>query len=486
MRFAQQLLQSHVKAVVLCGLVICILLSSLSALGAATPATISSDNWAYRQLDDWARRGLLAGYPAAPLAAPATLTRFEAAALVLRATEGIGTDIQRQGMAIAQTVTPPATTDPNTTQVAPPSPADIQRVERGPGVYAEDIAALEKLVAEFRTELVGIGARVADLEKLLADTRSRLAAVEAEQLRHQLFGFIQFRFANDNNAPNNTFAVRRAWVGMSGPLSPKSSYFLQLQLAGDYDGYSVYKGRPDSEVALRDAYIDIVTGKNTRLRAGQAVLPIGYDVPEAETARLEPEHVLVMEALFPDQRDIGLQWHMQKKPNLPAYDIAVINGNGINNTDENDRKDIILATLIPARWGSGTLALYDGRQGNDSYGWRKRLYLSGLQVGKGRTQLRGEYVTGRDQGQDVTGWYARVYRKVTPTGTAYARYDTFDTDSDEVTTSFHRIGIGWAEQIDPRIRLTLHWETSDSDERYFADDYGCNGDAVILQLQAIF
>ncbi len=450
----------------------------ISGLAAAQPPSpekpgISRQHWAYTALDGWSRRGLLAGYPAGPLTGPETFTRFEAAALTLRAAEGIGRQYQSQGEMIAQLAAPqPSATTP--AQQPGPSEEEVKAVERVPGVYPEDFAMLEKMVAEFRSELADIGTRVKELESVLASTRERLQKVEGEIRRHQVSGYLQFRFTDDKAATASNFLIRRARVNVAGPISPKASYKLQFQLD---------KGTGKT-VAMRDAYIDLATGKTSRLRAGQAKLLIGYELPESSSDRLEPERALVIDKLFPDQRDIGLQWQYIC-PKGSVVDLALVNGTGLNATDTNDRKDFVFSVHKPFAWGSASFAVYDGRTGRGASAEEKDRLAAGLEIGKKKTRLRGEYITGRDLGKDVKGWYARLSQQMTKSGALYVKYDTFDENTDLSNDLFRRWWAGWAEDLDPRMRLTLGWETRrlGRDFSQFAD---FRGSAATMQLQAKF
>ena len=56
------------------------------------------------------------------------------------------------------------------------------------------------------------------------------------------------------------------------------------------------------------------------------------EVMEEDIVLLEPVRSLAMDRLFPDQRDLGIQWHRQKADGH-ALDLAVVNGQGINAAD---------------------------------------------------------------------------------------------------------------------------------------------------------
>jgi hypothetical protein len=219
----------------------------------------------------------LSGHPQGPLGewAGESLTRFEAASLTLRAVEGLGKACQEQGQALQQIA-----------QATPESGGDAAHGRPTGGVTAEDLAAAQRLVEEFRGELVAMGARVNNLETALKDVQSRLGKVEAEQKQHKIDGYMQLRY-RDDNAPDGKreFQVRRVRVNVRGPLSERTSYRVEFQLDAkdQYDAAGTSKGT-GSKVQLRTATIDYKLGRG-RFQFGQAILPWGYELHWAITDR---------------------------------------------------------------------------------------------------------------------------------------------------------------------------------------------------------
>ena len=128
----------------------------------AETGAIGPDDWQYRELDALAQAGLLSGHPEGPLSAwTDRLGRYEAACLTIRAVEGLGGAYEQQGHALRRIAQAEAPEEPMPRAVTP-----------------EDIARVEKLIEEFRAELVTMGARVDDLETALSEVGKRLAKVE--------------------------------------------------------------------------------------------------------------------------------------------------------------------------------------------------------------------------------------------------------------------------------------------------------------------
>ncbi|MCJ7751735.1 MAG: hypothetical protein MUQ65_11685, partial [Armatimonadetes bacterium] len=108
----------------------------------ADSTVLGPDDWQYRELEALAQAGLVSGHPKGPIGewAGERMSRYEAASLTLRAVEGIGNAYREQGKALQQI----AQAD---TSGEAPSATPLT-------VSAMDLARVEKLIEEFRTELV--------------------------------------------------------------------------------------------------------------------------------------------------------------------------------------------------------------------------------------------------------------------------------------------------------------------------------------------
>ena len=167
-------------------------------------AYLQTSDWQYKELDALAQQGLLVGHPAAPISTWSDrLSRYEAAALTLRAVEGIGRIYQEQGTKLRELAQVNETGEaapaaapqevaqaPDTTEVTPASPT----------VRTEDLVRVGKLVEEFRTELVAMGEKVDELGTsiklvlgMVEDLQKQVDSVAGDQKRHKLDGYIQYR-----------------------------------------------------------------------------------------------------------------------------------------------------------------------------------------------------------------------------------------------------------------------------------------------------
>jgi len=435
----------------------------------AEGAAITSDDWQYRELEALAQAGLLSGHPKGPMAewSGGRLTRFEAASLTLRAVEGLGKAYQEQGQALQQIA------QATTGEAAAPSAR----------ASMEDVARVEKLIEEFRTELVTMGARVDDLETAIKDVQSRLAKVEADQKKHKISGYMQVRWRDDGaSTGKQEFLVRRTRVNVAGPVTARAAYRVEFQL----DAKEGSKG-PGSKVQTRTAYIDYALGKGL-VRFGQHILPWGYELLDSVPNLWTGERALFMDRLFPDQRDIGVLYEYRKSPKSPQYDVGLYNGTSINATENNDRKNVLARVDVPVPNGTVAFSGYLGKDGmgasetdQNRYGASARFKLPGA------TEFLGEFVTGQDRGADVRGWYAQLGHPLTDRAPnlLFAKYDQYDENTGADNDQFRRWSLGYWYQLDEATRLTLVHELRDAGPA-FSELTKWDGNATYLQLQLRF
>jgi hypothetical protein len=466
--------------------VTCLIASFLPLTAQAAQAPMGPGDWRYDSLDRLSQSGLLAGHPRGPLSQSATsLTRYEAAALTLRAVEAMGQAYQAQGKSLVQVA---QATDE---KVLPPidEPEAEGQTEEAPsaeitaGLTSENLALVQKLIEEFRTELVTMGARVDYLETGMKDVQSRLAKVESDQKKHAIDGYMQLRYRDDNaSSGRREFQVRRVRINLRGPVSEKVSYRVEMQ----FDSKTT-DGGPGSKAQLRTAYVDYKISPASRFRMGQAILPWGYELEESVPNLWTGERSLWMDRLFPDQRDIGAFFNYRRKPSSPMFDISVVNGTNINAVDNNNKSNLLARVDFPLKNGSIALSGYTGTNGDSASRTRQDRDGVSARYSFGTTQFLGEFVTGNDKGKDMQGWYAQLGH---PVGSAkpnllFVKYDRYDENRDAPDDLFRRWSFGYWYQLDPATRLTFVHELR-SVGPAFSELNKWNGNATYLQLQVKF
>ena len=451
-----------------------LLLVALLCAGVAWANTESFEagDWQYESLDALSQAGLLRGHPQGPLSDwTDEISRYEAASLTVRAIEGIGLAYEEQGQSLQQIVLAPAAEEGTTTDTAAAEPPATV----GPGLLLE----VRKLIEEFRAELVAMGVRVDDLETALADVQERVSDLEAERQRHRLDGYMQLRYQDDNApAGREEFLVRRARFNIRGPVSERVAYRLELQLDAREDG-----GGPTSKTQVRTANVDYQLG-STMLRFGQAKIPFGYELLESVPNLWSGERSLMMDRLFPDQRDIGIQASYRRSPEAPQVDVGIFNGTGINAYDNNDRKNIMARVDFPLPAGSAALSVYRGSDDEGAEATRQDRTGVSAQYQWCKTQFLSEFISGHDAGHDIRGWYGQLGHPVCASrqDLLFVKYDTYDENRDAADDLFRRWTVGYWWNLDRATRVTVFGELR-SPQRSFSQLSKWDGNAAFLQVQ---
>ncbi len=455
----------------------------------ADTQTIRAGDWQYAELDKLAQAGVLSGHPKAPLSTwTDSLTRYEAAALTLRAVQGLGAACGEQATALLQVAQAGGAETGPIDEPQAAAPAEPEAAPSLEGLSAENLARVEKLIEEFRAELVTMGARVDYVQSVLSDATSRLAKVEADQKQHKIDGYMQLRFRSDS-APDGKqeFMVRRVRVNVRGPLSERTTYRIEFQLDAkdQYDAAGTSKGT-GSKVQLRTATVDYKLGRG-KFQLGQAILPWGYELQESVPNLWTGERALWMDRLFPEQRDIGLLWNYRRTPASPQFDLGLVNGTGINATENNDRTNALARVDFPVHSGTVALSTYRGTNGSGSSAKRQDRDGVSTRLKWGQTEFLGEYVQGHDKGSDVRGWYAQLGHPISrkAPNLLFAKYDRYDENLDLAGDMFKRWSLGYWYDIDKGTRLSLVWESRDV-ESGFSERSKWDGNAYYVQVQTKF
>lgn len=127
-------------------------------------------------------------------------------------------------------------------------------------------------------------------------------------------------------------------------------------------------------------------------------------------------------------RDLGVTMFGTLWKGLVGYDVALMNGNGRNNADNNSQKDFVVRlTVHPTGWlalsgsallGTGNVAVHqneEGRYVSDAAGigglhangnYKRNRYAAGGQIKTRPACLRSEMMWGKDGDSDSKGFYA--------------------------------------------------------------------------------
>lgn len=206
--------------------------------------------------------------------------------------------------------------------------------------------------------------------------------------RLKISGYIQPQYVSRDDAADQ-FSVRRGRIKFTYQMTETSRFVLQPDISS-------------SGVELKDGYVQLIepwTSWNHTLTAGQFTWPFGFELLYSSSQREMPERTRVVRTLFPGERDRGVMLSGAGLEGRFEYRAAIVNGSGTQ-SDTNDEKDFVGRAGLSLGPVRGGLSIYRGsdeksREGIDLQ-WDTP--LPGL-------RLRGEYIQGREEQEDVDGWY---------------------------------------------------------------------------------
>lgn len=279
-------------------------------------------------------------------------------------------------------------------------------------------------------------------------------------------GYIQARYesdedstdgvdANGNSTNKDSFYVRRARVKLTANPTVRTQLVYQADLTND--------------VTTKDAYLGYIMGDNQDVAAtflmGQMKWPFGWEIIESSTVRETPERAIVIQKLFPGERDKGAMFSSPIK-NRFRWEAGLFNGTGANTDDDNSAKDFVsrFRYKVNSRLNAG-VSSYFGRTfvppptppglgtnvDKDRYGADFQYYLSTATV-------KGEWIFGKDGETDSQGGYLQLAQNFGPKYTGVVKYDTFDPNTDAGSDRLTRWHLGVIRYLDEKTKLKFFYE----------------------------
>lgn len=265
----------------------------------------------------------------------------------------------------------------------------------------------------------------------------RLSAWERIRARlPRISGYLQLGYEWLEHT-SSEFFIRRVRLDFQGDLAPKLDYRFHVELVSP---------------RLLDAFLRYRPFEQLNLQAGAFKIPFSIENTEYPPFSVEfIDYPLVLIRLM-GFNDIsghastgrGLGGHLyggfirRGGEHLLGYNLALLNGEGINAHDRNRSKDVVARlTLRPTAGLLLAASGYWGRYGERSLG-RVR-YGAGGRYDRGRFMLRGEYIWGRTEvaaagdeqplrRQRSQGWFLAGGWRASAKFFPVVRYDSFDED----------------------------------------------------------
>jgi phosphate-selective porin len=319
-----------------------------------------------------------------------------------------------------------------------------------------------------------------------------------------------------NSNPKESFSrlgIRRGRIKFTYDASPLLSGVFQLDVT-------------EKGVGFKDAYLNLkAPWLNTlQLRAGIFDRPFGNEISYSSSKRESPERSLVFQTLFPDERDLGAMLVLQAPKtspwNIVKLEAGLFAGNGIKAETDN-RRDFIGHLSVDKKWQDIQLAggvsyyrggVYQGsskvytmqgsafmesdNEGNQERFARREYFGVDFQfsafTGAGMTQLRAEYLWGRQPGtagsskspnsatlptgdtyiRPFSGWYAILVQDFgTLPLSAVLKYDVYDPNTrlkgnqvganggtSKTDLAYNTFGAGALWRVSEAVRLQAFYE----------------------------
>jgi hypothetical protein len=308
-----------------------------------------------------------------------------------------------------------------------------------------------------------------------ARVRTLLDALE----KLKISGYIQAQYVDDESSRDelagsgsrnrDQFSIRRGRLKFVYTASPLARATVQIEANS-------------SGVNLKDAFIELTepwTAWEHTLTAGQFKWPFGFEIPYSSSSREMPERSRVIRTLFPGERDRGVMVSGAGLDERLTYQLAVVNGSGIDqSSDPDSSKDVVgrLGWSFPAvsfgasiYRGEALLAtsanpsgeMFDKNRTGIDVQWKSP--LPGLAT-------RAEYVSGDEKGAEVGGWYVYLIQALGARNELVLRADDYDANTDLAGNAVFTIGGAWNLHLDKRTRVTLAYEHPKREENDTDDD----------------
>lgn len=298
--------------------------------------------------------------------------------------------------------------------------------------------------------ICGVEAQQTDqsLQEQIAALNNRIAALEADQAQTQnqlkeqstksffdkhlkIAGYIQTGYEWVEST-SSSFYIKRARFDVQGDLwKEKLDYRLQIEFASP---------------KIVDAYVRFKPMAQLNLQFGQFKIP--FSIENTEYVPLKAEFIEYPMALrklvrFDDVcgisatgRDMGTQLYgsffKKEGYHILSYNLAVMNGSGINSKDNNKSKDVIGRVMVRPLKHLLLSASYMWSEvpvSGNPYAEASR-YGFGVSYDCDSFVVRSEYIAGSTAGIDAHGAWVTAGYKCNKQITALARWEFFDENRD--------------------------------------------------------
>ena len=276
--------------------------------------------------------------------------------------------------------------------------------------------------------------------------------------RITLHGYAQggYTFSSRSNSKSNTFDIKRTLLWATADITPRWSFCFM------HDFNSV----------VQEYYTDLrlMRGNALHVRFGQFKHGFSYENPlsptSMETIDVYAEGVTYLAGCGSDPlygknygRELGLSVYGETSNKLLRYEVNVLNGQGINQKDKNNKKDVIGRLEVRPCKGLNLVATGQLGYGNALKGgtvfnpgmlagqdYKRNRWSVGFDLKSSIMNLHGEYLEGKDgkvqsRGAYLTGNKKLVSFRDNTSLDLVASYDFFNFNVDQ-SCDMHKVVAG--------------------------------------------
>lgn len=150
----------------------------------------------------------------------------------------------------------------------------------------------------------------------------------------KVFGYLQSQYDyNLNETRDNSFLFQRARLGVTGVIPYDFSYYAFLEMSPSFNA----AGTP----FLLDAYVSYNRFSWAKVSMGQFKAPFSQELQTACHKLYTIDRSKSVVELVSPLRDQGLMVFGGNDTTLFKYQVAILNGSGMNNLDDNSAKDYV-------------------------------------------------------------------------------------------------------------------------------------------------
>ena len=309
----------------------------------------------------------------------------------------------------------------------------------------------------------------------------------------KLFGFMQPEYNYTLSDPaESTFKFRRARIGVRGRLFEDWTYYFMLETSPFIGGVgSAY---------LMDAFVTWDKYNWARIAVGSYKQPFGLEVQTACNALITIDRAIVSDQLVVPQRDYGISvWGGNVNTRL-NYAVALMNGSGLNQVDNNNKKDIVGRVTyklfdfmtIGGSYRYGFPKLNNDEDSRTTYGGEILLEFNNLHIQGEYIHDEGAYDPGADTGcgseplalgEKRDGAYGMIWYDTKWNLQPVFKYEFFDQDLDLKDVPYRyseRMTLGLNYYFNKAIRLQVNYQANI--ETVINQD----NDKFLAQIQVVF